>query len=54
MTMDAAINRFHASEPGAKARERRLRKEAERLERQESADDAGSDGAGDQDCGPAT
>ncbi len=52
--MDAAINRFHASEPGAKARERRLRKEAERLERQESADDAGSDGAGDQDCGPAT
>ena len=37
--MDAAVAAFHASEPGAKARERRLRKEAERASESEPGGD---------------
>lgn len=49
--IDAAIARFHASEPGARARERRLRKDAERREREQAGSEAeasGPEAPGDQ------
>lgn len=45
--MDAAIGRFHASEPGSRAKERRLRKEAERKSAEQVVEDGADSGTPD-------